>query len=124
MGNMTTRAEEYIHTSQDLLAKAEDALAQNDLLQASEKLWGAVAHMVKGVAERRGWGHGRHRELYQVVNRLAEEAGDGEIRTLFDVANALHSNFYENWMPREFVENGRQRVNELLLKLGGLSENV
>jgi len=70
--------------------------------------------MVKGLAERRGWAHGRHRESYQVVDRLAQETGDPLIRTLFDVANALHSNFYENWMSQAFVENGLGRIREFL----------
>ena len=34
---MTTQAEEYTRTSRESLVKAEEALAQDDLLQASEK---------------------------------------------------------------------------------------
>jgi hypothetical protein len=117
---MTSRAEEYALTSRELFAKAEEALAQSDLLQASEKLWGAAAHMVKGVAQRRGWGHTGHRELFQVVNRLAEETSDRELRTLFDIANSLHSNFYENWMPQEWIEDRAEGVREFLEKLEGL----
>lgn len=117
---MTSRAEEYALTSRELWTKAQEALVQGDLLQASEKGWGAAAHMVKGVAERRGWGHGRHREFYQAVDRLAQETGDPDMRTLFDVANALHANFYENWMSQAFVENGLERVREFLEKLEGL----
>ena len=118
---MTTQAEAYTVTSQELLVKAEQALAQDDLLQASEKGWGAAAYMVKGIAQRRGWRHSGHRELFQVVNRLAEETGDRELRTLFDLADALHGNFYENWRPREFIENGLERVREFLQKLQALS---
>ena len=73
---MTTRAEGFTNTSAELMAKAEDALSQGDLLRASEKAWGAAAHMVKAVAERRRWRHTGHRELFQVVSRLAEETGD------------------------------------------------
>ena len=114
---MSAQAEEHTAISRDFFTKAGNALADDDLLQASEKGWGAAAHMVKAIAERRGWDHARHRALYQVANRLAQETDDQEIRTLFDVANALHSNFYENWMPPEFVANGLERVSELLGKL-------
>ncbi len=114
---MTSRAQEHTLISREFFTKAEEALAQGDLLQASEKLWGAAAHMVKAVAEGRGWEHSGHRELFQVVNRLANEAGDLELRHLFHTANSLHSNFYENWMAEDWIEAGAQQVSQLLEKL-------
>jgi hypothetical protein len=119
---MTSKADEYVLTSRELLAKAEEALSQNDLLQASEKGWGAAAHMVKGVAEKRGWRHDGHRELYQVVTRLAQETSDSELGVLFSVAKALHSNFYEHWMTKEVIEEDLARVREFLRKLEGLPQ--
>ena len=118
---MATAAEEHAVTSRELLTKALEAVAQDDLLQASEKGWGAAAHLVKGLAEKRGWQHGGHRQLYQTVNRLAQEASDREIRILFNSASALHTNFYENWMPREMVEESMLQVKEFLDKLEGLA---
>ena len=117
---MTSQSQEHILISRDFFAKAHDALAQHDLLQASEKLWGATAHMVKAVAESRGWDHSGHRELFQVVNRLAQEVGEPQIRVLFSIASSLHSNFYENWMPREMIETDAKQVAELLEKLESL----
>ena len=96
-------------------------MAQEDLPQASEKGWGAAAQMVKGLAEAKGWRHDDHRELYQAVNRLAQERGDRAIRILFISAIALHSNFYENWMPKEMVEDGLSQVKAFVQKLGELS---
>ncbi|PKB81371.1 MAG: hypothetical protein BZY88_06710 [SAR202 cluster bacterium Io17-Chloro-G9] len=114
---MTSPSPEYVNTSRELVAKAQEALAQDDLLQAPEKGWGAAAQMVKAVAEQRAWRHDGHRELYQIVNRLAQEAGDREIRVLFISASALHSNFYEQWMPREMVDDSLIEVRGLLSKL-------
>lgn len=119
---MTTGStEEYTGTSWELLAKAEESVAQGDLLQASEKGWGAAAQMVKGVAQRRGWKHDGHRELYQVVNRLAQETGDRQIRIRFASASALHSNFYEHWMPREMVEDNLAEIREFVQMLDQLA---
>ena len=118
---MTSAAEEHSVTGRELLAKAEMAVDNDDLLQASEKGWGAAAHVVKGYAQRRGWPHNSHRLLYQAVNRLAQETGDGELRVLFSVASALHSNFYENWMPKEMVAADLAQVREFLNKLDELS---
>ncbi len=117
---MTTRAEEYAVQSDHFLEKAEEALSDDDLVQASEKLWGAAAQMVKAAAERRGWSHTSHRELFDVVNRLAQAADDPELRDLFRLANSLHINFYENWLNREYIEDSVGQVQEFLEKLQGI----
>ena len=114
---MAAPAEEHAATSRKLLARAEESVALDDLLQASEKGWGAAAHMVKAIAQRKGWRHDGHRELYLAVNRLAEVLGDRQIRVLFNSASALHSNFYENWMPKEMLEDSLAQVREFLHKL-------
>ena len=112
-----SQSERYSATSQALLGKAQEALLQGDLLQASEKGWGAIAQMVKAVAQRRGWPHDGHRELFEVVRRLVQERGDHRIYGLSLGANALHTNFYENWMPQEMVAAGLEQVRELLARL-------
>ncbi len=73
--------------------------------------------MVKAVAEERGWSHSSHRELFRVVSQLAQEVGDVEMRNLFQVSNSLHTNFYENWMSRDYVQDGVGQVQELIGKL-------
>jgi len=118
---MTTKTRYYNSTGRDFLAKAQRYLAEDDLLQASEKGWGAAAQMVKCVADARGWSHEGHRQLWSAVNRLVEETGDQEMQTAFGLAGALHTNFYEGWLPREIVQNYRTQVEELVSKLEALS---
>ena len=108
-------------TGRTFLARARVYLAEGDLLQASEKGWGAAAQMVKSIAEARGWPHNGHRELWRVVNRLVAETGDAQLRTAFTMAGALHTNFYEGWLPRENVADYLDQVGNLLLKLETLS---
>ena len=55
-----------------------------------------------------------------MVNRLAQETDDRELRILFNLASALHGNFYENWMPKETIEDSLVEVRELVQKLEGL----
>ena len=57
---MTTHADHPTDTVNEFLAAARACLAEGDLLQASEKGWGAAARMVKAVAETRGWRHSSH----------------------------------------------------------------
>ncbi len=118
---MTSKTSYYSSTSRDFLTKARTYLAEDDLLQASEKGWGAAAQMVKCIAESRGWRHDGHRDLWQTVNRLAREAEDRELRTSFGIAGFLHTNFYEGWLPREAVEDHLTKVEELVQKLEGLA---
>ena len=118
---MTSQADQYIVTSRELLAKAEEALAHDDLLQASEKGWGATAHMVKNVAQKRRWRHSGHRDLYTVVNRLSQETGDSDISVSFGLASALHANFYENWLPKEMIEAYLERTRSFVQKLEALN---
>ena len=104
-------------TGRDFMANAWKYLDEGDLAQASEKGWGAAAQMVKAAAEARDWRHNGHAELYRLINRLSDESGDEQLRTLFHAASSLHINFYEGWMPREMVENGLNQVVQLVGKL-------
>ena len=112
-----TQQENYLAASKELLSKAHEELAQGDIRQASEKGWGAAAQMVKAVAERRAWPHNGHSLLFRVIRRLTEETGDEQIDRLFQVANSLHSNFYEDWLPAGSVNSGLDAVAELADKL-------
>ena len=82
--------------SGQLLRQAREELAAGDVRQASEKGWGAAAFMLKAIAEQRGWEHGKHRRLSRVASRLRAETGDRDIYRWYQVADALHGNFYED----------------------------
>ena len=111
------RIEYHNAASHDFMVKAWKYLDEDDLIQASEKGWGAAAQMVKAAAEARDWRHNGHGELFQAIDRLAVETGDEQLRTLFHFANSLHINFYEGWLPREMVRSGLSQVSELVERL-------
>lgn len=111
---MTTR---YKATARELLTKARSALQEGDLLQASEKGWGAAAQITKVVADTRGWPHNSHRYLFTAVAQLVDETADADLGRLFRSANALHQNFYEQWWPTELVSGALDDVSEYLSKL-------
>ena len=111
---MLNQDSEYRIASRQLLAQGFTELASGDARQASEKGWGAAAQMLKAVAEQRGWQHNSHGALYRVVDRLVQETGDREIRTLFGAASGLHTNFYENWASSDSVEGWLQDMERAL----------
>ena len=119
---MTTPAtQRYSDLSATYLRKARVHLAEGDLTQASEKGWGAASVAVKACAESRDRAHAKHRHLWETIRLLIHETGDAEIRTLFQVAESLHANFYEDMLGRSDVEAGLSQIERLLEKLSPLA---
>lgn len=110
-------AEHYFNLNRRYLKEAEEFLTKGDPAQASEKLWGATAEMVKTVAAKRGIELRSYRDLWKFVDRLADDLNDSDIVRLFSTANALHQNFYEAWMPLSVVKKDAEAVNQLNEKL-------
>ena len=113
-------AEQYLRTSRRFLAQAQEEFNKGDMLQASEKAWGAAALAVKATAEQRGWGHNTHARLFENIKRVSQETEDAELYDLFHIANSLHQNFYEGWQTESFVQRGIQRVRVLVDRLNTL----
>ena len=94
-GMATTARHQEI--SDDFLEHAEDEFEKGDLLQASEKVWGAVAHYVKSVARRRGWPNRSHPDVRKNANRLIDLTDSPRQNgLLFKSMENLHINFYED----------------------------
>jgi hypothetical protein len=116
---MTTPDSKYAAMSRDYMARAENYLRQGDLVQASEKSWGAAACALKSIAEQRGWQHQSHSLLYDISGQVVDELGRQDLRQMFAVARSMHQNFYENWTPEDEVEYGVAKVREYLAELEG-----
>ena len=85
---------------------AKELLSKGDLVQRSEKLWGAAALAVKRIAAKRGTKLEQHGSLWLFVDRLSIESGDEDIFTFLGEANTLYMNFYENEMTHKAIERG------------------
>jgi hypothetical protein len=106
-----------METSQHLIRQSEIELEQEDYLQAGEKAWGAVAAAIKSVAEQRGWFHNHHRLTSSALGQIAAEFNRPHLHDLFDSAEALHNNFYENTRTEEEVESRIDWAKHLLQEL-------
>lgn len=118
---MTTRTDFHNETATEFLSRAHAYLAAADLLQASEKGWGAAAQAVKAVAEARGWNHNGHRQLHQAIDRLVSETGLGELRGGFNAANTLHANFYDGFLSAQAISEDLQQVERFVEQLRPLA---
>ena len=109
--------EQYQQASEKFLAQARQELSDGDLPQASEKGWGATAQILKAIADQRGLDHGRHRHLSQIASRLRAERGDRDTYRWFQVAEALHGNFYEDQMSAQDIAESLDDVENLIDRL-------
>lgn len=93
--------------SRACLARAERAFAQGDLRAASDLGWSAGSHMVKAVAEARGWQSESERDpwvTYGFMSRLARESEDTDLRMLFSAAGALRANAIDGFYAHMEVD--------------------
>jgi len=110
----------YLGLHERLLKEAGEEYARGDLVQAGEKLWGAVASLLNAIAEVRGWEHHSHRDYYIIIRNLFKETDDEELLLYFGMAEELHANFYHNFMGKDDFEVHRDYALKLINKLRGL----
>ena len=103
--------------SRRYIAQADEEFEKGDLGQASNKAWGATALALKSIAERRGWNHNKHGLLYDISGQMADELRRPGLRVMFRSANAMHQNYYEDWMAVDEVRDGIETAKAYLLEL-------
>ena len=88
--------ERYEEISRHLLRQAQDELDKGDILQASDKVWGATAHAIKAVCQRMGWNHHAHNHLSAAANYVSSGLNRDDLMEAFGFLEAMHTNFYEH----------------------------
>ena len=92
------QVQKHHKTAQSFIIDADREFAAGDLVQGSEKLWGAAAHAVMAVAQQRGWDYRSHRSMKNAVIRLSEERSDPLLASDFLAAEKFHRNLYQDDM--------------------------
>lgn len=111
--------------SERFLRHARRELEQGDLLQASEKSWGAVAHYVKSVAHEEGWPDGSHGSIAKNARKLiALTDYPDENSLIFQAMNALHVNFYEDDLHPDDVRVSVSHARPLIEAMKIASERL
>ena len=114
---------DYETQAREFLAKGREYLAVGDLHQASEKGWGAAAHMAKAVAEAQGWTYDRHSDFSWVINQAFLKTGNDRLRELRGIPNDLHGNYYvrKRFLDAEIIGKDIESIAELLELLAPLT---
>ncbi len=121
---MTTVAR-HQEISKRFLEQADEELQKGDLLQASEKAWGAFAHFVESVARGRGWSSGSQRSININAGRLIDQTWDPKRNMArLGTMNALHANFYADFYPEDLVAHGIGAARKLLADLEEASRRL
>ena len=114
---------DYATQAREFLAQSREYLANGRLHQASEKGWGAAAHMVKAVAVAQGWQYDRHADFSRVMNQAILLTGNDRLRDLRGTANDLHGNYYERkrFLNAEIIGRDLESIEELVALLAPLT---
>ena len=106
------------------LRKSRGFLAHGDSHQASEKGWGAAAHMVKAVAATHGWRYESHDEFDAVLEQASTVAGNDRIHDLGNAAHYLHRNYYRRkaLLNPDRIRRNLDNVSELIILLRPLCQ--
>ena len=107
----------YAELSRWCINEADNYLRRRNNIQASEKGWGAAAQALKSVAEERGWNHNSHGLIVDIAQQVADEQGRPDLVSMFGLAQALHVNFYENWLSSDTIQIYLDDVKKLLPEL-------
>lgn len=114
--------QEHIETAQDFLSRSDRYFSEGDLLQGSEKLWGAAAHAIMAVARYRNWKLGRHMDLREDAEELAKELEEPVLFQHFKIAEKFHANYYHGFMDAINIESLRPYVHRFVQRVLSLPE--
>ena len=80
-----------------LLQQAQEELDKGDILQASDKVWGAVTDAVKAHARQRGWNCHTENYVRDAARCIAVEQGREDLRTLYGYLEAVRRRLEEQF---------------------------
>ena len=89
--------------SQWYIGEADNYLRRRNNIQASEKGRSAAVQALEAIAEERGWNHHSHGLVVDIAQQLADEQDRPDLVAMFGLAQALHTNFYENWLSSDTI---------------------
>ena len=99
-----TQTEKHTRLAHKLLDDAKREIAAGDLVQGSEKLWGATSQALKAYCASHGMPHSKYANRRHAAFQLADQLEDPSIRLGFGVAESCHANFYNDWMEQEHLD--------------------
>ena len=107
-------SEKHTRLAHQLLGDAKREIAAGDLVQGSEKLWGATSQALKAYCASRGLPHSKYAHRRHALFEMANQLNNPFIRAAFGVAESCHANFYNDWMEQEHLDSYVPDIEELV----------
>ena len=115
-------ATDHIATTKQFLENADREFDSGDVLQASEKLWGAACQVAIAEMHRRDIDPNGHRKIKRFVREFADEVRQPDLYSLFKNAETLHINFYHRFLSDENFLDYRALAREFVERMLELTE--
>ena len=109
--------------SRNFLRQAREELAKEDLLQASNKAWGAAAYAIKAVAEKRRWFNDADWRLRETAWVISAEQADDDIMMGFLASREAHYDFYHHEEDAYTIERIIVAAERLVGKIEAILAN-
>lgn len=115
---------DHVALARNFLERSKSYLAQGDLHQASEKGWGAAAHIVKAVAAANNWEYEYHDQFEGVVINARQRYRQPALLDMSRAAESLHRNYYRRdlMLNADVIRNDVEAVERMVNILGPLVE--
>ncbi len=98
--------EDRVQIGRRLIQQARDELERGERFQATEKVWDALAQMLKAHGQQRGWMNlGSHRTVSHIAQHLDAEYPEIPVSMAYVAADNGHRNFYDNEMSPPEIED-------------------
>lgn len=111
-------AEDRLKISQRFIIHGREELEKGNRLQAGGKAWGAAVHLLKVIADERGWRQESNSHMQDIGSLIAEEFNSVEVaRALGEAYHIGHINFYENYRNPETLARMLDDLEEVLPNL-------
>ena len=116
---MTTAVSDHIALAREFLRRSKEYLSEGDLHQASEKGWGAAAHIAKAAAASQGWEYEHHDQFDMVIQNARHKFRQPSLKQYGNSAQSLHRNYYKHpsFLDEKHI---REDIDEVELMLNVL----
>ncbi len=110
-------SKQHIETAREFLEASDREFEAGEILQGSEKLWGAATHALMALMKEEVNVSNGHREFEIAVGRLSDECSDHRIRLCFMIAQMFYYNsqfgFMEDWQ----IADDREELKDILSRV-------
>ena len=107
----------YLQLNNKYIKDADECIKKGDYSQASEKIWGAFATILKAIAAQRRKTIKTHEGISFFLAQVSKELKDESINNIGLIADGLHQNFYENVKHPDAIKKGTKTIKQFITRM-------